>query len=302
MKTDTCLICANLFGTKATLASGVDGWGYRIDCPICGRFDLERDAFEDYLDPITSRGKRLKPIQRARIAHKLRTAITSGPAGLPKLTSDFLSRYIKDGCPGPTPTEQTTKTIRLVGEAVSETGEAVARLPQHFFVLIGAPNPAAATDLLNELRNRKLITSNPLAAPATQVAFANINLTLDGWQIFEAEIKGRFGGRYGFLALKFGDAALDAFVNSVLKPTLKSVLSFELVDMRDVSKAGVIDNIMREQIRDASFVIADLTHDNAGAYWEAGYAEGLGKPVIYICEATKFTAKSSHFDTNHCTQ
>ena len=37
-------------------------------------------------------------------------------------------------------------------------------------------------------------------------------------------------------------------------------------------------------IRDAKFVIADLTHDNNGAYWEAGYAEGLGKPVIYICE------------------
>ena len=37
-------------------------------------------------------------------------------------------------------------------------------------------------------------------------------------------------------------------------------------------------------VRDAAFVISDLTHDNSGAYWEAGYAEGLGKPVIYICE------------------
>ena len=66
-------------------------------------------------------------------------------------------------------------------------------------------------------------------------------------------------------------------------------------------RAGVIDNIMRIQIRDAKFVIADLTHDNNGAYWEAGYAEGLGKPVIYICEKKKFDEKKTHFDTNHCT-
>ena len=58
--------------------------------------------------------------------------------------------------------------------------------------------------------------------------------------------------------------------------------------MRDVATAGVIDNIMRMRIKEARFVIADLTHDNNGAYWEAGYAEGLGKPVIYICEAEKF--------------
>ena len=58
---------------------------------------------------------------------------------------------------------------------------------------------------------------------------------------------------------------------------------------------------MRIRIRDSVFVIADLTHDNSGAYWEASYAEGLGKPVVYICERTKFDEQRTHFDTNHCT-
>ena len=58
---------------------------------------------------------------------------------------------------------------------------------------------------------------------------------------------------------------------------------------------------MRTQIRDAAFVLVDLTHDNSGAYWEAGYGEGLGKPVIYICEQNKFDTEKTHFDTNHCT-
>ena len=129
----------------------------------------------------------------------------------------------------------------------------------------------------------------------------SITLSLDGWERYEAEKRGRFSGNYGFIAMKFDDTELDPFVRDVVKPIVKNDIGYDLVDMRDVAKAGIIDNIMRVQIRDAAFVIADLTHDNHGAYWEAGYAEGLGKPVIYICEKTKFEKETSHFDTNHCT-
>ena len=112
---------------------------------------------------------------------------------------------------------------------------------------------------------------------------------------------GSVEGTYGFIAMQFNESDLDDFVQNVVKPTVKTATGYDLVDMRDVPTAGVIDNIMRMRIREARFVIADLTHDNNGAYWEAGYAEGLGKPVIYICEQKKFSKKKSHFDTNHCT-
>ena len=131
--------------------------------------------------------------------------------------------------------------------------------------------------------------------------FVNVNLSLDGWERYEAEKRGRFEGKYGFIAMQFGDSSLASFVEEVVKPAVKGGIGYDLVDMNDVARAGVIDNIMRTQIRDAAFVIVDLTHDNPGAYWEAGYAEGLGKPVIYICERGKFEDKKTHFDTNHCT-
>jgi nucleoside 2-deoxyribosyltransferase len=38
-----------------------------------------------------------------------------------------------------------------------------------------------------------------------------------------------------------------------------------------------------------------MTRPNAGAYWEAGLAEGLGKPVIYICR----DGIETPFDTDH---
>jgi hypothetical protein len=38
-----------------------------------------------------------------------------------------------------------------------------------------------------------------------------------------------------------------------VKPGLRETLGFDLVDMRDVATAGVIDNIMRAQIRGREF-------------------------------------------------
>lgn len=45
-------------------------------------------------------------------------------------------------------------------------------------------------------------------------------------------------------------------------------------------------------IKNSKFVVVDLTHKNNGAYFEEGYAMGLGKPVIQLCQSgTKL-----HFD------
>ena len=61
----------------------------------------------------------------------------------------------------------------------------------------------------------------------------------------------------------------------------------------------MIDQKLKVQIRNSRFLIAELTNGNKGAYWEAGFSEGLGRPVIYSCEKTYFDKKKKHFDTNH---
>ena len=157
--------------------------------------------------------------------------------------------------------------------------------------------------LVRELYKNQTIQMTELGSYQSDLTpFANVNLSLDGWEQYEEEKRGGFKGNHGFLAMQFNDPDLESFVRDVVKPAVKEDIGCDLVDMRDVPEAGIIDNIMRVRIRDAKFVIADLTHGNNGAYWEAGYAEGLRKPVIYICEKEKFESDDgTHFDTNHCT-
>ena len=190
--------------------------------------------------------------------------------------------------------------IRHIGDRVSESGRPIEQL-SGLGGLIDAPSDEIADNLLEELKVRELVTVGNIDRLMDGTIFAHVNLSLDGWEKYEEEKRSGFDGNYGFIAMKFNDDELDKLVRDVVKPAIRNQLSIELVDLRDVKQAGIIDNLMRVTIRDAKFLIADLTHDNHGAYWEAGYAEGLGKPVVYICEKAKFESASTHFDVNHCT-
>ncbi len=299
MPIEQCPICLNKYSdpAKVTSASG----GFRVDCPVCGRFGISEEAWEDFLDPETGAGHLLSELCRVRLAHRIRTGVGSTASTPVNMTRDFISHFIADGCLGPTPAEQAINIIKYIGGEVSLSGHRLNTLPVDFFTIIGAPNPTLAGELAMELRERGLIDGIPHGSLNTPPSLLQINLTLDGWEQYESEKLGKISSNYGFIAMKFYDPALDSFVADIVKPAVKAGIGYDLFDMRDVAQAGIIDNIMRGQIRDSAFVIVDLTHDNFGAYWEAGYAEGLGKPVVYICERKKFESKGTHFDTNHCT-
>jgi nucleoside 2-deoxyribosyltransferase len=98
--------------------------------------------------------------------------------------------------------------------------------------------------------------------------------------------------------MKFGEAGPNRAVDECFRPAVKRT-GFELRLISDKQPAGLIDNQLRAAILASRFVISDLTHGSPGAYWEAGYGEGLGLPVIYTCEKAAWQKQKTHFDTNH---
>lgn len=217
------------------------------------------------------------------------------------LMTDWIEDQLVNGrAKLPSPAEQATSIIRYIGNYVSETGQLLPQPPQSFCASVGAPNRNAAMRLVRELMLRGHVSGIEAGSHDGPYDTINLDLTLSGWEVWEAERHGQVAGSHGFIALKFGDPELDRFLRDAIKPAVLT-LGYTLEDMRDAARAGVIDNVMRARIRDAAFVLVDLTHANAGAYWEAGYAEGLGKPVLYLCKKSVFDEQGTHFDTNHCT-
>ena len=96
-------------------------------------------------------------------------------------------------------------------------------------------------------------------------------------------------GRSALVAMKFGDETLP------LREAIRKGITdagYVAIFIDEVQHNDFITPELLKHIRDSKFVVADLTHQNNGAYFEEGYAMGLGKPVIQLCKAdTKL-----HFD------
>jgi nucleoside 2-deoxyribosyltransferase len=69
---------------------------------------------------------------------------------------------------------------------------------------------------------------------------------------------------------------------------------YEPIRMDAVEHSNKIDDEIIAQIRAAKFVVADFTGQRGGVYFEAGFALGLGKRVIWCVEDSDL--KNIHFD------
>jgi len=132
----------------------------------------------------------------------------------------------------------------------------------------------------------------------------NLYLSLKGWEKYEQLKKGQNNSYKAFMAMQYGNKELEQVFENIIKPGLKE-LGFEINRLDKTNKNGLIDENLRVEIRDSKFLVVDLSDGNKGAYWEAGYGEGLGKKIFYICDKQKYEKfknkkkKLVHFDVEH---
>jgi nucleoside 2-deoxyribosyltransferase len=131
-----------------------------------------------------------------------------------------------------------------------------------------------------------------------------LSLTLNGWQRYEELKRSVKDSRKAFVAMEFFDPDKkdsDYFfqtelLDKYLVPAVKQT-EFELSNpLASNPKAGNLHARLEVEIRNARFVVAELSHANDGAYWEAGFARGLGKPVIYMYNKEIGGRDRPHFD------
>jgi nucleoside 2-deoxyribosyltransferase len=259
-----------------------------IDCPLCGNYAISRS-----LDSMLPHLRATEHESSARLSHALRRAADSSDR--PLFSTYTAEAAVKQ--PLPRPSEQADLLIRWLAEHVAGPGETLWIEYSTHGAVIGAKSTAGFELVLDHLFATGLVTGNQ-SKMLSGGDRAHATLTFSGWDHYETLRRGGRVFRKAFMAMKFQDALLDQVLETVFKPSALRA-GFDLFKLTDKPKAGLIDNQMRVEIQSCAFVVADLSHDNLGAYWEAGYAEGLGKPVIYTCEKSKFEQAKTHFDTNH---
>ena len=100
-----------------------------------------------------------------------------------------------------------------------------------------------------------------------------------------------------FVALWF-NSELDSVYDQAIVPAVEAA-GYTLYRADREHFLGKIDDQVIAEIRRSRFLIADMTHGDKGArgsvYFEAGFAFGLGLPVIYTCRNDMLD--KLHFDT-----
>lgn len=269
---------------------------FRIDCKRCGEFDLTASAHGMLKDQL-SKG----PHRPALMSHALRRMGASQISPPPCVYTNMFDGFWPTERL-PTPQKQADDLLLFLGDQQGSP-EARSLTAQHYLsgwigAAVNLHNPFGGLGwVLQHLQEKKLVEfftdrtneANPILSAI---------LTMAGWERYEELKKVQRDSRTAFMALRFGQAQLDSIIENVFKPAVLRT-GFVLKKLTDEQPAGLIDDQIRAAILSAKFVIADLTHGSHGAYWEAGFAEGLNLPVIYTCEKSAWEQTKTHFDTNH---
>ena len=96
-------------------------------------------------------------------------------------------------------------------------------------------------------------------------------------------------GKNVFVAMQFDEDTI------VLREKIKQGITaagYNPILIDEVEHNEYIMPELLKYIRDSKFMVVDLTHHNNGAYFEEGYAMGVGKPVIQLCQK----GETTHFD------
>lgn len=286
-----CPVCADVLTKSETRSDGA-----YFECSRCGSYSLG-DRARAILDSELSRDKKA----RAILSHAIYKM--SRGSQRPKI-SDVLMRGILNTTDLTLPSAQLNNLITWLGTTQSDPGARVDAVPQAI-AAVGAVDYNGLGFVVSEAKRRGLVSgevkySQAIGSATPACMILPMQLTMEGWDRFGELLRGRSIGRVAFMAMPFGDVELDQLYRQQFQPAVAAT-GFTLKRLDEGQPAGLIDDRLRIEIRQSRFLISDLTHRNPGAYWEAGYAEGLNKPVIYTCRKDVFDDKLTgpHFDTNH---
>lgn len=94
----------------------------------------------------------------------------------------------------------------------------------------------------------------------------------------------------GFCAMWFNPEVLPLWTD-VIEPATREA-GYEPLRIDSKQHNGKIDDEIMASIRASRFVVSDFTGSRGGVYYEAGFAHGLGLPVIFMCRE----GDELHFD------
>ena len=118
-------------------------------------------------------------------------------------------------------------------------------------------------------------------------------LSPSGWTRVDQISKTQTQSEKAFVAMSFAKELNEFFVNGVAVGVRAA--GYEAIRVDRTEHNNKIDDEIIAAIRQTKFTVADFSNNRPSVYFEAGFALGFGRPVIWTVHAEEL--KEVHFDT-----
>jgi nucleoside 2-deoxyribosyltransferase len=120
-------------------------------------------------------------------------------------------------------------------------------------------------------------------------------LTMRGWEIIKNLQNATIDSKRAFVAMWF-DPTMKDFYEKGIKPAVEEAGYIAVrIDLKEFNNK-VCDELIAE-IKRSKFLIADFSGLRSGVFFEAGFAKGLGREVIFTVREADVERLKEHFDT-----
>jgi len=186
--------------------------------------------------------------------------------------------------------QKAEKLLRLVERRTRFPGEGVRVVAHYDYPAIHAINVEEFLYHYRMLLGDHLIEGAFAQAGTAGLLVGNLKILPEGWRKLSAAGS---RSRIGFVAMSFA-AELETPYQQGLALGIKDA-GYEPVRIDLLEHNEKICDRVIAEIRRSRFVVADVTSQRQNVYFEAGFAMGMGIPVIWCCREDDLP--KVHFDT-----
>jgi len=276
---DRCPVCSSTandgFRVKTFQTPDILNNIYRCDCPVCGGFQISQRVIGEPIETqLKGKTHLLSGVLRDHSQKGIKEKI---------LDIEDAKDLIQSAPPSETFLQKMDLLLLYIASK-SEDCASLVPLNDHDYPLIYLRRPAELRVLLETLYKMGYLDKWETAGN---------HLSFKGWEKVDQLHHSMPLSDQAFVAMWF-DPETDSAFKEGFQPGIEDTgYKARRIDMKEYNNK-ICEEIIAE-IRRSAFVVADFTGNRQGVYFEAGFALGLGIPVIWTCH--KDHIKELHFDT-----
>lgn len=252
-----------------------------VKCPRCGKFTITATAARQ------AEGKSLSTKLSCWIRGR-----TEGGGEVSEINTHNLPAILKD-LPNYLVSDKKLLLLRAIERRTKFPGAPVTLKPSLDHPVAWAETEREFRYLVDALVDRGLLRMEQGTATDMNSNVLGVEIAADGWDFLEEHQRKSVLSEQAFVAMSFAEELRPTWDNGI-RPAIERA-GFLAYRVDSAPHAERIDLKIITEIKNSRFVVADVTQQRPGVYFEAGFAIGMGLPVIWCVRQDDL--ENVHFDT-----